>query len=265
MFSSVSKIKFQTISKISALTVLLSIVLLSVMASPAWAQSIKSVKLATEEWEDNTNADGTGSFFEIIKAAFAMSDIKMEFVIVPYERSVEMTRSAEVDAWVASYDEEEDFALFPEWHFDADIVTAVYKKSRFPDFDGIENLSGKTVSWIRGYAYDEYIEEDMQIYRLDKRQSAMEMLVRDRIDIYLDAQAEIEVMTEDPEFNRKIKFNPESFEFREILRLKLFLAFSDTPRSRELIKIWDTNFPKLLESGEVRRIYDKYEVETFPF
>ena len=238
---------------------------LTITTSPAWSQAIKTVKLATEEWEDNTNADGTGSFFEIIEAAFAMSDIKMEFVIVPYERSVEMTRNGEVDAWVASYDEEEDFALFPKWHFDADIVTAVYKKNRFPDFDGVGSLNGKTVSWIRGYAYDEYIEEDMKIYRLDKRKGAMEMLVRDRIDIYLDAQAEISVMTEDTEFNRKIKFNPDNFEFREILRLKLFLAFSNTEKSRELINIWDTNFPKILESGEVKRIYEKYEVETYPF
>jgi len=260
MLSSLCKRKLQLISALSALTALLSIVTV-----PAWSQSIKSIKLATEEWEDNTNADGSGSFFEIIEATFAMSDIKMEFVIVPYERSVEMTRNGEVDAWVAAYDEEEDFALFPEWHFDADIVTAVYKTSRFPDFDGIDSLNGKIVSWIRGYAYDEYIEEDMQVYRLDKRTSAMEMLVRDRIDIYLDAQAEIGVMTEDPDFNQKIKFNPDSYEFHEILRLKLFLAFSDTPRSRELIKIWDENFPKLLESGEVQRIYNEYEVETYPF
>jgi polar amino acid transport system substrate-binding protein len=256
----INKNGFSAISKFIALTILLS-----VATAPAWSQSIKSVKLATEEWENNTNADGTGSFFEIIEATFAMSDIKMEFVIVPYERSVEMTRNGEVDAWVASYDEEEDFALFPEWHFDADIVTAVYKKDRFPDFDGEESLNGKTVSWIRGYAYDEYIEEDMQIYRLDKRKSAMEMLVRDRIDIYLDAQAEVSIMTEDPEYNRTIKFNPESFEFQEILRLELFLAFTDAPRSRELITIWDTNFPKLVESGEVKRIYDKYGVEDYPF
>ena len=260
MFSSVSKNKFQKVSLVSAL-----IAFLSIVTAPAWPQSIKSVNLATEEWEDNTNADGTGSFFEIIEATFAMSDIKIEFVIVPYERSVEMTLNGEVDAWIASYDKEEDFALFPKWHFDADIVTAVYKKGRFPDFGGVESLNGKTVSWIRGYAYDEYIEEDMEIYRLDKRKSAMEMLVRDRIDIYLDAQAEITVMTEDPDFNRRIKFNPENFEFREILRLKLFLAFSDSNRSRELIEIWDTNFPKLLDSGEVKRIYDKYEVETYPF
>ena len=230
-----------------------------------YTQDIQSIKVATEEWEDNTNADGTGSFFEMIQAVYALDGIEMEFQIVPYERSVEMTRSNEVDAWVASYDEEEDFALFPNWHFDADIVTAVFKKERFPDFDGIDSLEGNVVSWIRGYAYDEYIETDMKIYRLDKRTSAMEMLVRDRVDIYLDADAEIQVMISDREFNRKINFWKEAFEFVEILRLNLYLAFADSEKSKQLIEIWDRNFPILLESGEIKRIYDKYEIDFTAF
>jgi polar amino acid transport system substrate-binding protein len=230
-----------------------------------YAQEIQRIKVATEEWESNTNADGTGSFFEMIQAVYAMDGIAMEFQIVPYERSVEMTRTNEVDAWVAAYDEEEDFALFPDWHFDADIVTAVFKKERFPEFSGVESLEGNVVSWIRGYAYDEYIETDMEIYRLDKRTSAMEMLVRDRIDIYLDADAEIQGMISDREFNRKINFWKESYEFKEILRLNLYLAFADTERGKRLIEIWDTNFPILLESGEIQRIYDKYEVSPLPF
>ena len=248
-----------------AAAAILSIFLCSAVPVQAWAQANNTITVATEEWENNTNADGTGSFFEMIEAAFALDGIKMEYVIVPYERSVEMTRDLEVDAWVAAYDDEEDFALFPEWHFDADIVTAVYKKSRYPDFNGIESLDGKVVSWIRGYAYDEYIEKDMQIYRLDKRTSAMEMLVRDRIDIFLDAQAEVVDMTSDADFNRKIGFNPDAFVFQEVLRLELFLAFANSPRSKELIGIWDRNFPKLIESGEIRRIYKKYGVAEYPF
>ena len=230
-----------------------------------YGQEIQKITVATEEWENNTNADGTGSFFEMIEAVYAMDGIAMEFEIVPYERSVEMTRTNEVDAWVASYEEEEDFALFPNWHFDADIVTAVFKKERYPEFNGVDSLEGNVVSWIRGYAYDEYIETDMNIYRLDKRTSAMEMLVRDRIDFYLDADAEIQVMIDDREFNRTINFWKESYEFAEILRLNLYLAFADTEKSKQLIEIWDRNFPILLESGEIRRIYDKYEVDFTAF
>ena len=231
----------------------------------AFAQEITEITVATESWESNTNEDGTGSFFDIIREVYALDGIEMKFVIVPYERSVEMTRNNDVDAWVASYDEEEDFALFPEWHFDADIVTAVYKKSRFPNFSGVESLSGPVVSWIRGYAYDEYVENEMNIYRLDNRNSAMEMLVRDRIDIYLDAQAEVDGMIEDQDFNEKIKFYTDEYAFTEVIRLNLYLAFSNTPRSEALIQIWDTNFPKLLASGKIKEIYNQYEVENYPF
>ena len=229
------------------------------------AQNIEKIVVATESWETNTNEDGTGSFFDMIREVYAMEGIDMEFIIVPYERAVEMTRNQEVDAWVAAYDEEEDFALFPDWHFDADTVTAVYKKDRFPDFDGVNSLSGPVISWIRGYAYDEYIEEEMNIYRLDKRTSAMEMLVRDRIDIFLDAAAEVEDMISDVDFNRKIKFNVNQYAYTQILNLNLYLAFAPNAKSSELIRIWDTNFPEMLLSGRVQEIYDQYEVDGFPF
>ena len=240
-------------------------VFMATMSTPVSAQSIRTITVATEAWENNTNEDGTGSFFDMIRKVYALENIEMEFIIVPYERSVEMTKDQKVDAWVAAYDEEEDFALFPEWHFDADIVTAVFKKNRFPDFKGVDSLAGPVISWIRGYAYDEYVENEMNIYRLDKRTSAMEMLVRDRIDIYLDAKAEVDTMVADDEYNRSIGFLPGQYAFTEVLRLNLYLAFSNSARSQDLIRIWDANFPRLLASGEVRRIYDQYGVADYPF
>ena len=231
----------------------------------SFAQEITSIRVATESWEDNTNEDGTGSFFEMIRGVYALEGISMEYVIVPYERSVEMTRNQEVDAWIAAYDEEEDFALFPEWHFDADNVTAVYKKERFPDFKGIESLEGPVVSWIRGYAYDEYIDVPMNIYRLDKRTSAIEMLVRDRIDVYLDALAEVEVMIEDQDHNRSVGFYEGQYAFDNILQLNLYLGFADNDRGREFRRLWDVNFPLLLQSGEIQRIYNKYDITPLPF
>ena len=250
-------------AQVSKLTLVVAFLL--GLSNLALAQNIDKIVVATESWETNTNEDGTGSFFDMIREVYALEGIEMEYVIVPYERAVEMTRNQEVDAWVAAYDEEEDFALFPDWHFDADTVTAVYKKDRFPDFDGLSSLEGPVVSWIRGYAYDEYIEEEMNIYRLDKRTSAMEMLVRDRIDVFLDAAAEVEDMISDVDFNRKIKFNVNQYAYTEILNLNLYLAFAPNAKSSELIRIWDTNFPKMLLSGRVQEIYDEYEVGGFPF
>ena len=239
--------------------------LLLLIGTVAAAADISSIRIASESWETGTNPDGTGSFFDIIRAVYALDGVAMEYQIVPYERSVELTRKKEIDAWVASYFEEEDFALFPKWHFDADLVTAVYRRARFPNFKDATSLDGLTVGWIRGYDYNEYIDTEMKVHVVNNRASAFRMLGRDRLDVFIDASVDIDLTLENKEKIKDWGFNREEFAFQEILRLNLYLAFADTSRSRELMTIWDRNFEKLLKSGEIKAIYEKYNRPTYPF
>ena len=229
------------------------------------ADNIKRIVIASESWETGTNPDGTGSFFDMIREVYALDEIEMEYRIVPYERSIDLTRKQEVDAWVASYFEEEDFALFPKWHFDADLVTAVFKRNRFPTFKDAKSLEGLTVGWIRGYDYDEYIDTPMKIHVVNNRASAFRMLARNRLDVFIDASVDIDIALQDEENVVDWEFNRSEYAFQEILQLKLYLAFSDTDRSRQLIKIWDRNFERLLKSGRIKAIYEKYNRPTYPF
>lgn len=246
----------------------LLILALFLVAQSTYAKDHNSISLASAEWPKYTNGDGTGVFFDIIRAVYKLEKVGMEFEIVPYERSVKMVEDKAVDAWVASYIEEEDFPLYPKWHFGADIVIAVYDPDKFPKWEGEKSLKGKKVAWLRGYNYDEYLKIRVEIDEVNKRRSGLRMLQRGRIDALLDAYSDMieedNVTIEGTSLRFKEGYNEYSFAAKEILQLRLYLAFADTDRARKFLDIWDKNFPILLKNGSIKRLFKKYSI-YYPF
>lgn len=246
----------------------LLILALLLVAPNAYPKDHNVISLASAEWPKFTNSDGTGLFFDIIRAVYRAGEVGMEFEIVPYERSVKMVEDKLVDAWVASYIEEEDFPLYPKWHFGADIVIAVFDPDKFPEWEGEKSLSGKTVAWLRGYNYDEYLNVRVEIDEINKRRNGLRMLQRGRIDVLLDAYSDMieedNVTIKGTSLRFKEGFNEFTFAAKEILQLRLYLAFADTDRARKFMEIWDRNFPILLEKGVIKRLFKKYSI-YYPF
>jgi len=230
-----------------------------------FCDDLKIITVASEEWESNTNKDGTGLYWDIIRKVYEMDNIQLKIRIVPYARSVHMVKVKKVDAWVASYIDEESFALYPKWHFDADIVSALFQKSKFPEWKGVQSLTNKTVGWVRGYDYDQYIDVKMKIDELNSRNSAIAMLVKNRIDVLLDALVEIQNELKKKEKIKQLGFDMNDYRIEQLLQLNLYLAFTKNDRGKQLKTIWDKNFEILLKNGSIKKLYDQYKIMRYPF
>jgi polar amino acid transport system substrate-binding protein len=101
------------------------------------------INIASEEWENSVQADGTGLYLDILRLIYEPLGIKVECTITDYARSVALVKQGKKDVWLGSYMDEEENIIYPKWHFDADIVAAIYKKT--PDFQwqGEKSLAGK--------------------------------------------------------------------------------------------------------------------------
>ena len=221
---------------------------------------IGTITVATESWEEATNEDGSGVYFDIIRAVYKPLGINIKTVIVPYERSIQIVKNGKADFWVASYRDEEDFPIYPEHSFDRDLVTAFFKKSQFAEWQGVDSLKDKTVAWIRGYDYDEYITDiPMKKVELDARDGILKMLQNNRVHVYLDAEEEIDTALEEQNFDAT------DYKKQTLLELKLYMAFANNDRGKALAKIWDQRMVELHENGELKQIYDKSDYAVFPF
>ena len=161
------------------------------------------------------------------------------------------------DAWLGSYEDDEDYAIYPKYYFDHDIVTAMFKKKKFPTFNGLDSLKDKDVCWMRGYDYDEYINIPIKKHERNNRKSILLSLDQDRFDVFLDAKFDMNDAIE------RFNFDTSKYGFYEIFRFKLYPAFRNDEKGKVLKKIWDKRFKLLLDNGSLKKLYIQHELEEF--
>ncbi|MEW5804799.1 MAG: transporter substrate-binding domain-containing protein [bacterium] len=246
--------------KKTTLITLMMFLCFNVISSSAGSEDkITEINFASEEWEEATNTDGTGLYWDIFRAVYEPCGIKVNFIIRSYSGSVELLKRQKTDAVVAAYLDEIEGALFPKWYFGVDIVQALFKKDKPIVWKGQETLKDKKVAWIKGYAYDEYLDVPVIKMEFDERKDALRVLDKDRIDFFLDARGDLLTALEDG-YVDKTKYRTET-----VKQLYLYLAFVNSERGKRLKQIFDERLPQLIKSGEIKRIYDKWAKGNFVY
>ena len=95
---------------------------------------------------------------------------------------------------------------------------------------------------------------------LNKREQAIGMLKNKRLDFFIDAEVDIENFLE----NRSDK---EHFEYKPInhLQLNLYMCFVTNEKGIRLRKIFDEGMVALLKSGKLKKLFNQWEWDIFPF
>lgn len=147
------------------------------------------IHLASEDWDDYTAADGHGLAWDILRAVFEPSGVKLDIRTVPYTRSVGLVQRREVDALVGSYSNEADQVLYPRWNFDSDHIYALGLASN--PVPTLETLGAYRLAWVRGYRYESYLPNIHRYNQIERRTGILPMLKQARADFYIDALTEI--------------------------------------------------------------------------
>ncbi|OEE61823.1 hypothetical protein A1OO_12665 [Enterovibrio norvegicus FF-33] len=219
----------------------------------------KEIVIVSEAWEDATEKDGTGLYFDIMRKVFEPLGYKVKTLTTTYSRSIYLVQTQKMHAFLGSYIDEQEKVLYPYWHFDAEQVSAVYKASVIPKWTGEESLKGKTVGWVKGYDYNEYITTSVNVREVKSRRQGLTMVYSDRLDVLIDARSEIEEEFEQGYIDRN------AFAVSNVTDLKLYPAFTNTTEGEELRMLYDQRFEVLLKSGELQAMFDEYEWDYFPF
>ncbi|GAK58706.1 hypothetical protein U27_05681 [Candidatus Vecturithrix granuli] len=176
--------------KVGWIVILCLIVNMGIPGSPLATEEIFEIHFVSEAWENVTHADGTGLCWELFRMVYEPRGIQVMFEIVPYARATNMVQQKQADASVSVYLDEYDNALFSEWHYLQDLVLAIFKKGKVTTREGEKSLSGK-IEWMRGYAFNEYLQTEVKFYEVDTRKSGLKMLERDRLDFFLDTEVKL--------------------------------------------------------------------------
>lgn len=233
----------------------LLIVLCAFMAGVQAQDVPGKVMLASEEWNDYTNKDGSGLAWDVLRQVFEPAGIKLQTRSVPYTRSVGLAQRGEVDGWVGAYRDEAKGVLYPRWNFDSDHIYAL----------GLANTPAPTaatlgnyrLAWVRGYKYEEYLPNVHRFNQIERRDGILPMLEHARADFYIDALTETNYVLNQAD-------DPSKFALTHIAELPLYVGFADNDRGRRLMGVFDQRMAALVKSGELRAIFEHWK-QPYPF
>jgi len=229
------------------------IVLLCPIFFPALAGNTPAeIILASEEWANATNGDGTGLYWDIFRAVYEPVGIKTKFIIRSYKGSVSLVKKKKIDAAVGIYPEEIKGALFSKYPFVKDYVLVLFKKNKLNQWNGQETLRNKKVGWIKGYSYDDYLEVPVIKKEFNRRESILRRLDKDQLDFFMDTRNDVESV-----LNKGI-IDVTRYTVETVLELERYLVFANNKKGQELKKIFDYRFPNLVKSGEIEKLFAKW-------
>ncbi len=237
--------------------ILLLIVNFFVIQSTAFSNNITVV---CEEWSGFTNKNGTGVYWEIIKAIYEPVGVKVNTKVMPWKRADNIVLLKKADAIVGDYFYKKQSGknyLYPKWHISVEDPIVVFFKNDKVSWkkNGIKSLAGKKVGWIRGYDYHKkkWLNVKVKKYELTNLSQGVKMLSANRIFGLIDYEKSVK------QAGKKLGLNIKNLEMKTMkLGNKLFLKFSNTDRSKKLIKIFDKQMTKLVKSRKIQKIYSKW-------
>lgn len=234
-----------------------SVFLLSGLFIPmVQANDKQKIIVASEHWPGYTEADGSGIYNLMVTSVFARDKYDINFELVTYADSVIMYRRGLADIVLGVYPDEIPYATYPKTHIDVDAVVAVFKGNS-TDFK-LNDLAGKRLAWIRDYNYNNYFPQLNSFVELDGRETAFELLVGDKIDIFIDYQSETFRNFGDLELKYGLTNSTIGY-------LKTYPVFQPGNAGKKLAALWDKKMRHLIEKQYFRNHFSNTPSQLYPF
>jgi ABC-type amino acid transport substrate-binding protein len=234
---------------------LAAVALLACLTVPCRAQeSIAAIRVVSPAWDTFTNADGTGLYFDLLRAVFQdLYGIEVEHQFVPSLRATHLVRENEADMMVckARVDPPLSMARIPMYE---NAYAVFYDSGNVGPWQGRESMTGRSVVWRIGYYDQRYIPEGMQTKEVKTGTSALGMVILGRADFYLDDPVLIResIARTDLTFDRE-RFRIEPVGFRSYHPVLL-----PTARGRTIMDLYDQGMLRLYDAGALGAIYAKW-------
>ncbi len=223
---------------------------------------IKSINVVTESWDKYTNLDGSGLFLDITRTIFEPYGIDIKIDYYPYKRALHLLKHNNADAMFGTYSankEKKSYNFTPLKPIDIERTVAVFKKSKSNPWQGVNSLRNRSLAWVRGYDYHDNLNLDIKKFaEVNDTQQGLKMLAVGRFDFFLDHFGELN------DTINKTNFNKETYQIETVIEENIYMAFTNTDKGKRLAQMFDQGIDKLSNSGKLKALYSKYDIE-YPF
>jgi len=224
------------------------LVLLALTMTPS-AFAAETVLVVTDEWATFSNKDGSGYYFDIIRAVFPAPQFEVNIEFWPYARSFMMVREGKADIVLGIYAGDVPDVQRSTDPIEIDSVDALTTPDIAQRWNGLESFSKKRIMARTDYGFDEMLPADAIYSEYHSLPSIVKMLVSGKIDAVLDYEADIEPLRQETGLTDEFVY------VRGVITKYVYIGFSKL--RPELKQRFDQEFKTLYQSGKIREFIIK--------
>nr|WP_157046928.1 hypothetical protein [Maridesulfovibrio salexigens] len=202
-----------------------------------------------------------------MKEIFTDQGIKVETKYYPFKRALLNVEKGNADISGGTEKDSPNYihSRYPAWVVRS---TAMFDKKYLPDWKGLETIRehiDKTVSPpVTGEEYG------IPLHEVRTRYAAIRMVVRDKMRYYIDDYTILKdlfhkngglAFEEGKETSDLANVDWSRFTIQELPKREWRMVFPNTERGRMVREIFDAGFKRLYESGKLRELYAKWDLQ----
>ncbi len=229
------------------------------------SSAAETVRIRADSWmpmNGDPVAEKPGYVVEILRAICAENGLELDYALMPWDDSLTAARGARIDGVIGAGAAEAEGLVLPSEPIGTARVSLWLRRDQVWAYRGVASLAGLRLGVNEGYAYwselDAYIKASTapQVIAFSGDAPLSEMIRKLR-DGALDVVPETEAVFV---WNvREQGFAPEDFR-AEYTHTgdPIYVAFAAGEQGRRLAALFDAGILRLRESGELRRILERY-------
>ena len=247
----------------------------SVMANGSVVTSAVSESILTvlgDEWypingKPHSTEEGFG--LDLMREIFEKKhQIKIDYQLTPWERSVQQVEKGAADCVVGAYHEDVPGFIFPKEPLIEDQLALFTLKEKEINYTGFESLLNLQVGLVSGYSYgerlDQFIEKNKQVKFLQYAvgdtplQTNLKKLRAKRIDVLVENNVVMVATLKQQQMTDQMKLV-------SFLGDKIAIYVACSPKkesSKKYVMLWDEGVKALKESGTFSAILARYGLSS---
>lgn len=203
------------------------------------------LRVVSGDWQGYSEADGTGIYWDLMRALYEEDSLQLD--ALPYKRALRGFTHSDADIILGVYREDVEHAVLPRWHLDMEAPLLAFYNEERVELSEKWQLKNLQLAWVDGYNINRFIGEHLEHYPVNNFELGMKLLQGNRIDAFIDYDYML------PGTRPK---NVASFEIAPAKRI--YAAFKNSAKGKQLAKKFDLGMSKLRDSGELQRIFGEF-------
>ncbi|MFT7128817.1 MAG: polar amino acid transport system substrate-binding protein [Gammaproteobacteria bacterium] len=230
-------------------------IVLMVLISPCIFS--ETISLCSMERPGLSQKDGTGYYWDLLRAIYQTEGIELEHHSAPFKRCLLLVERKRVDGAVAVFHstERSEKFIYPISRLNFSSYGLTYLKET--SLDKIENVNGK-VGIVRGYDFSAWLPSNVMLEPLNSNVQAIGMLKLKRIKYHADDLQDVLLTL------KKVGERADQFFFKPFHTKNLYVPFTKNARGQKLADAFDKGLRIVSQSGELEKLIEKHGITKAP-